>query len=405
MSLFSSCSDSKKKPIIIWTNSTEFASYIEYFNSTHSNAKAVLVYKEQPAHSLPPQKDEAKPDIIIGSWLKNSTTRKYFTPLDYLFLEHKITKSDFYNQLIEYGSINDKQYLIPVSFNIPAMIFSAKNESLIENDHLLNLDQIKTTAGNYNKTNKDSSYAAMGYAPSWDSSFLYLAAKLQGASFREKGNSFSWDSKALMNTVSFIKDWTTARNTDTSSEQNFEFKYLYMPKYRQINTDRCLFAFMNSDELLTLTEDQSTGISFRWIEQNGKIPVNDEIITMGIYKHAKNTKQAELFIEWITKEATQRELIQRTEHMDLDTITFGIANGFSSIKSVNEKIFPTYYRQLLGNLPASDYLTVPNILPYRWPLLVNKVIIPYLTDSTNTAKELQIESLEDRIAEWNRTYF
>ena len=123
------------------------------------------------------------------------------------------------------------------------------------------------------------------------------------------------------------------------------------------------------------------------------------------YKNAKNVSGAEKFIGWFCKEDTQRELILRTESLKLDTINFGIAGGFSAIKSVNEKIYPSHYRQLLGNLPGEDYLVMPKILPYRWENIKQRVIIPYLTESTNTNSEKTVTPLEERISEWTKQYY
>ena len=86
-----SCSK-RTDPVVIWTDNPEIVSYVELFNLSHDNEKAVVIYKEDPAHSLPPAKDEVQPDILIAPFLKNSGTRKYFTPLDYLIQEKSISR-------------------------------------------------------------------------------------------------------------------------------------------------------------------------------------------------------------------------------------------------------------------------------------------------------------------------
>lgn len=399
-----SCSTSRENQLIIWTDNTEIVSYVELYNSIYEDAQAVVVYKAEPTHSLPPAKDEIKPDIIIGPWLKNSRTRRNFKTLDYLFEESSISRSSFYKQIIDYGMMNSKQYLIPISFNLPAIVYSKKNENLIESNHFLNLTQIRQIASNFNKKNQSNSYVSMGYGPSWDNDFLYLVTKLYETSYREKGNSFLWDDKNLQNAVSFIKEWTKTRNTDTTTEQNFQFRYLYMPKYRQVVSERCLFAYLTSNELFNLKDAQLENLSFRWIEQNHKIPVEDNLLCMGIYKNSNNVKKAEKFITWFVKEETQKQLIERMQNMKLDTKDFGIAGGFSSVKSVNEKIYPAYYRQLLGNLPAEEYITMPFILPYTWPNIKSRVIFPFLQESTNTSVESP-EMLENRISDWTKQSF
>ncbi|MBQ0039537.1 MAG: hypothetical protein KBS64_03845 [Treponema sp.] len=402
---FVSCSKNKDKTVIIWTDNTEVVSYVELFNTTHEKTKAVVVYKKEPARTLPPAKDEVPPDIVIGPWLKNSLTRKYFTPIDYLFTENSISRSQFYSKLLDYGNINDRQYLLPVSFNLPAMMFSRKNENLLGNDRYLGINQIRDAATKYNGINKKDAYVSMGFGTSWDKEFLYTVTKLKGTSYREKGTSFLWDPTPLELSVNLLRNWTSTCNTDTTTEQNFQFRYLYMPSYRQVTSGRCLFAYTTSDKLFTLTDAQSSSIAFRWIVEDNMIPVEDNMLTMGLYKDAANAAQAEEFIKWFLTEQTQQKLIERTENMKLDTVNFGIAGGFSSIRDVNEKYYPAFYRQLLGNMPPEEYLTLPNILPYRWESLKANVILPYLEDSTNTNGAKNNSTLEERIAEWTKQFY
>mgnify|MGYP002626935234 CR=1 FL=1 len=236
-----SCSVTNKT-LIIWTDIPEFASYAELFNYEHKDFKTVVVYKSEIGRNLPPLKDEIQPDLIVSSYLKNSSCRKYFTPLDYLF-QDKLKKSDFYKCLLEYGKINDKQYLLPVSFNIPALICDRKNEHLIEGTRTISLEEIRKLSKDYNSVEKKGSFSRMGYAPSWDADFLYLLSQLYGSSYAEKHNSFSWQEEGLEKGLNFSRSWTQENNSSTEAEQNFAFKYLYMPKYRQVESSRCLFAF------------------------------------------------------------------------------------------------------------------------------------------------------------------
>lgn len=399
-----SCKSRQVKPAIIWTDRPELASYAELFNASHDDAKAIVIYKEQPARSLPPARDEQVPDIVIGSWLKNSKTRKFFSPLDYLIADHSVDASLFYPSLIEYGVMNDKQYLLPVSFNLPMMVYHSNNESVVPESKEITLDEIKETATAFNVKNKKEAFTTMGYGPSWDGGFLYLVSKLYGADYMEKGTKFICNTDAMDKTVSFIRDWTSESNTDTSTEQNFQFRYLYMAKYKQIATDHCLFAYMPSDEYFSIPHKQA-GLSFKWIQEDNKIPIEENIVMLGLYKSAKNIKSAEAFISWITKESTQSALLQRTDRMGLSSFSFGFAGGFSSLKSVNKAVYPKYYIQLLGKFPEEDKIVTPHILPYRWPSLKENVIIPFLTESSNTSSTEESKSLDERISDWTKQYF
>lgn len=401
---FCACSSKTVKPAIIWTNKAEFASYAEVFNSTHDDAKVIVIYKEEPARSLPPARDEQAPDIVIGSWLKNSRTRKFFTPVDYLLTERSINTSLFYPSLIEYGVINDKQYLLPVSFNLPMIVYHTKNETLIPNTDFITVEQIEEIALQFNAKNKSDAFTAMGYAPSWDGDFLYLVSKLNGADYMEKGTSFTCNTESLSKTIEFFRNWTDSGNTDTVSELNFQFKYLYMPKYKQISTDRCLFAYMPSNEYFAIPDYQA-GISFKWIVHDNTIPVEDDINMMGLYKGSKNLKSAEEFIAWFVQESTQSTLLNRTQKMELNNSSFGIAGGFSALRNVNKAVYPRFYIQLLTHMPADNTITTSHILPYRWSSLKERVIIPYLSENSSSPVAEDASTLEDRIAEWSKRYF
>ena len=82
---FTSCSKRTDNRTVVWASSPEFAQYIELFNSTHPDNQVILVYKENPADSIPPARDEAVPDIIVGPFLRSDRTWKDFRSLDYLF--------------------------------------------------------------------------------------------------------------------------------------------------------------------------------------------------------------------------------------------------------------------------------------------------------------------------------
>lgn len=394
----------QQNPLIIWTDQEEFASYTELFNASHG-VKAVVVYKKEPSRSLPPAKDEQPPDIVIASWLKNSATRKNFSPLDYMFGEQKITKEAFYEELLDYGEINGAQYLLPVNFNIPAMVLSKENDAVLDDDHIISIGALKRKSEEFNKKAQNGSFTAMGYAPSWDSDFAYQLSKLQGAQYQEHGTTFSWNSEALQLSVDYLQNWTSSCNTSTETEQNFQFKYLYIPKYQQVASGHCLFAYMSSKDFFSLGEGLAENLSFRWLSDGKKIMVEDDIVMLGLYRHAKDSQKAEQFIEWLFKEDTQRHMLERARDMKLATVQFGIAGGFSSIKNVNTSIFPSCYRMLLSNLPAEEYLYIDGMLPARWPQFKERLVLPYLAESMATSSKESPQSLEERLAAWNRQVY
>ncbi len=399
-----SCTGNLKEPVVIWTNRQEFASYAELFNVVQETVKVVVVYKENPVTSLPPAKDELPPDLVIGSWLRNDTTIKQFRPLNYLFSKQKIDPLILYSQLLEYGKVQNKQYLLPVSFNLPAMIFATKNDQLVTENHLLTPDQIRDMAAQFNKKNKSNIHTAMGFAPSWSTEFQYIVSQLRGVNFRGNNGTLEWNQEQLESTMDYFHHWTQTVNDSIQEEQDFSFKYLYTPEARHVLSDSCLFAYLPSDELFSTPQNLLQEIEFRWIHQDNKIPVKDDMVFMGIYKKSRNTAGAEAFISWFMTETTQHQLLERSTIMDLNVNPFGIAGGFSAIQSVTEQVFPLYYKTLLDNLPAAQYITPPTALLPRWESLKDRVIIPWLSAAISVEDINSTTSLSQLLSSWSKQY-
>lgn len=405
LSFVTGCKSSADNRIIIWTNCREFAQYAELFNRTHKDNNAVIVYKENPAASLPPAKDELIPDLIIGPWLRNDNIDDNFRPLDYIFDNQILNTSVFYPQMLEAGIKDDRQFLFPVSFNLPVMMFSKDNEELITENYTLTLEQIREIGSEYNSKNYRDVYQQIGFTPLSNEGFLCLAAKLNDADFREEEGKITYSVPKLVDTAEKLKDWVVTENTSPQEEEDFAFKYLYMPDYRQIKSDKTLFAYTTSNELFKILKDQSSEIDYRWISEDGRIPMEDSFVMMGIYKDCENQVGATEFIKWFFNEKSQKSILERKEKFDLDTELFGIAEGFSSLKNVTEHILPLFYTELLTNIPSSQMVSVPNQLPPQWNTYKKYVIDAYLRNYIWAEEGEKIPSLNDLEKEWHKKVF
>ncbi len=397
--------DSQGQRIVIWTSNSEFAQYVELFNKTHKDNSAVLVYKENPALSLPPARDEASPDIVVGSWLRTDSPGKLYKSLDYIFDNKKLTSDVFYPQLLTAGQKKGVQYLLPVSFNLPALVFSNENKDLVPDNYTLTLEQLRKAGSAYNEKNKKGAYTKMGFTPLSNNEFIYLATKIYGANFREEKGEIVWSAANLSKAADELSDWVIKENTSAQTEEDFSYKYLFMPYYRQVTSNRTLFAYTTSDQLFKAMKDQDLGIDYRWIVQDRNLPIEDSFTMMGIYKKSKNLVGATEFISWFFQSENQRAILERKDRLNLETEIFGIAGGFSAIRDVTEHILPVFYTQLLTNLPPAQMLSVPNQLPARWESYKTMVVEPYikaLATSDNTENVTTILALE---SEWRRKVF
>lgn len=390
------CTKKTEKRLVIWTDNSEFAPFIEVYNRTHKQ-KAVLVYKEELAKALPPSSSEVKPDIIAGTFLKNSRMQKNFAPLNFLFNRKYLSSSDFYKALLQSGTKGNDQYLLPVSFNIPAMIFSVKNENLVTNNYTISLDELKESGSKFNKKNKKDKYTSLGFAVQSNADFIYTATRLYGSNFKEdKKDSFTWNKEALDSSIKNLKDWITQENTSIQTESDFVYKYLSETPDKQVTSGRTLFSYVTSDKLFSMSSTQLEKLDFRWLNYNNLIPVEDSIVYMGISKNTKKMLLAVDFISWFFTSETQHTLIERKLKTNLDITQFGIAGGFSSLKNVNEHILPVYYPKMITNIPQAGTFSVPDKKPTSWLKIKSKVILPYLTESIQAEEGKTVQSLEER---------
>ncbi|MDR1326270.1 MAG: extracellular solute-binding protein [Treponema sp.] len=399
---------------VLWTDQPEFALYVESFNAVNDTYKIEFHYTEVAAQRLSvlPGTAQETPDIVIGNWIKSATTRTLFKPLDSFFLESKIDKAAFYPRLLNLGTIEEQQYLLPVAFNIPALVFIRANAQLLSNPFTIGFDEIKALGKAYN-VERNGIYSRMGFSPIWNDEFLYVTADLFNAAFREvetapsvvsawseTAGDVTWNPEALEEAIAALRDWTQEVNTNIQAEDDFVFKYFYEPSAKLAMSGRILFIYMNSAGLFTLSQEQRSNLEFRWIAENNTIPVSEDTVYYGIYKRGKAKKAADAFTEWFFQAETQRQLLEISKKQRINETYFGISNGFSAIRTVTEQIFPLFYPSLLGHMPPSAFLSPPNILPQSWSTLKAQVIIPYLHARI---RQQDTRPLERRISDWYRT--
>jgi len=393
-----SCSLHDSSTAILWTDRPEFAFYTEYFNVSQEKYKIEVRYFESPAYRL--AESGEFPDIVAASWLKNSSTRLLFMPLDSMLSRGGPNPSSFYSQLLMLGKIEKKQYLLPVSFNIPVLIFTRDSSQTLSNPFIIEMAEIKERGQAFNRSS-GASYSRMGFAPSSDDEFLFLAAVLYGASFRE-ASPIAWDQQALSQAIAWIQQWIREANTGIQMEEDFIFKYYHNPPDRLVSSGRTLYMYTDSANYFKLPEERRINLDFRWIAEKENIPLDEQVVCYGIYKKTKSKKAAEAFTKWFFNDETQKLLLEAGKNIRMNETSFGIAGGFSAMKSVTEQIFPQFYPDLLGHIPPENYLMPPNILPRNWMAIKERVLLPYLRDRIRSSAQEEIRPLERRISDWYR---
>jgi hypothetical protein len=237
----------------------------------------------------------------------------------------------------------------------------------------------------------------MGFVPRGNPDFLVQAAIMRGAAFLEGSETIlSWNERSLGETINFFRKWADACVGGAAAEMSYAEKYLYDPPYRQVSLGRVKYAYTTVADFFQLPENRRISLDFRWLARDKKIFTCEEILFAGIPDRGKNRRGAEAFLRWLFSAQTQRSLLALSARK-MPQI-FGIASGFSSLRSINEEEFPRLYPLLAGHIPPEDILVFPHPLPYNWNRIKAQVVIPWFVKKISA--DSAVEELPAQLAAW-----
>ena len=392
--IFSGCSLFRPRVITLCTNRPEMAAYVEHFNTLSDDYRVILCYKVSPAESVMSRERDA--DLILGPWLNGSAARRHFESLDGLFKREYLDRDSFYTGLLNAGTWESKQVLLPLSFNMPAVVFPVDALPGEVPRLVASLEFIRENGAAFNESVRDR-LVRMGFSPLWQPEFLYSAAEIFGAQFRETPEgSIHWNSARLQDMKEFCASWVAETNLGYEQDNQFQRTYLYEPMSKLLDSGRILFYMTDTSTLFRSVEDQAEEVDFRWLGTENRIAVDEQVLYFGIPKGARNRRGARLFLTWMFQPQTQARLLEINQEKRLDT--FGIAGGFSSLRNVNEREFPRVYRRLLGRIPPEQMLAFSKALPVDWGEQKKQIVVPWLVSYvTGRADE---ELLSQRLMEF-----
>ncbi len=391
---FQGCSHNNPKTVVLTTNRREVAAYIETFNTDQNDYRIELRYTQDSPVPIP--SEGASPDLVISEYLTGNDTIKKFRPLDGLFFERKIPLRDFYPGLLKLGKRDNRQYLLPVSFDLPIVIYDNRFPGKENELFLLNLEEIRAISTSSRKVEADK-IVQMGFSPLWYGDFILLTTQLFGAAYTEDSlQVLKYNSKNLTQALDFLKDWSQKDNGGPANELRYKEKYLTTPPYRQVSLGWAHYAYSTASTFFHLPENRRLGLNFRWIGHKGKILALENILYIGILEKASNPKGAEAFLSWFFQSTTQKRLLEASQIKF--TYSFGIFGGFSALQEINEKEYPRLYPYLMGHIPPGELLDFPPPVPYAWVELKKRILLPYLFDQLQNEKP--IGTLEDRLKTW-----
>ena len=396
---FSGKDATHSRVLTIWTDQSVFSLYTGYFNVAQDRFKAEVVYFDNVAEQLSEIRQGGGPDIIVGRWLTGETALGFFRPVDSFLKGLGPAESLFYPALLESGKQKKTRLLLPVSFDLHALVFDRNNMSLLSGPFTITPDEIQAAGADYNRM-QNGVWTRIGFSPFWNEEFLFLTSSLFGTNWRE-GNPLFWDAPKLEESADYLHEWIIAANDSFQADDDFSFKYFYEPHDRLVAGGRILFTVERASDYFRLPEERRRTLDFRWIEYNGAITPAENIVYYGIYRKAASRAAAAAFTSWFFNKETQRDILGRGVKSRTSGHIFGIAGGFSSVRGVTETVFPEFYQGMLGHAPPPEKIAAPAALPPFFPELKERVILPYLKGRIRTPGSGR--PLELRISDWVRS--
>jgi hypothetical protein len=348
---------------------------VERFNVIRDDFKVELLYSESPSQSV---LDGAQADVVIGEWLASPKIIDRFESTADIVKPGRIDPNRFYSGLISMGSKDNRPVLIPLSFDLPAVVFMSAPSMDIP-PMFMPLELMRSMSGRFNVKGR-SGYTAMGFSPLWNRDFFMEVSMLFGVRFRAGRDGMPiWDSEGLTRTVDFLRGWLTEINGGRDADAEFSEKNLVQPFYKLLEAKKTLFALKPFTELYALSEETRKELDFRWLSLSGQIPARDDVLFGGVLRKGRNTRGGKAFLEWLVDPQTQKDLLEVAQSRRISV--FGVTNGFSALKAVNEKDLAQKYTNLLGHIPTEGLIQFPATLPDSWVKVRDEAINPWLAQA------------------------
>jgi ABC-type glycerol-3-phosphate transport system substrate-binding protein len=378
----------------LWTDRPELAVCAELYNAETTGRKIEIVYKETPWLAL--ERESGQPALVAGTRLDSVSAIKNFQSFETTIRKGMIDPSRFYKELFDMGCYDEKCLLLPVSFTLPAVTFKAELGEVLSDSYTIGYEEMRSRSADFNIFDERPTH--LGYSPRWQPDFLYFLTRLLGADYYESNGGLTmWNDTKVQEALSYASDWIATVNSGYASEEAFESKYMYDPMYKLLDTKRILFNVIMIDQFMSVPTEVRKNLDFRWLSDGiKKIPVQDDVLFIGLPKQSKHKKTAEDFVSWLFRYETQVKLLESAQFERMRF--FGIAGGLSSLIAVNMDAIPRFFPFMLGHIPDSSFLDFPERLPKSWERMRAEVIIPWLAEAiSETGNPV---SLADNLSQW-----
>ncbi len=377
--------------VVLWTDVPDIVPAVELYNASQEEHVVELVFRADLASAL--RLAENKPDLVIGTSISDQATARMMQPLD-RFMRRELDEEAFYADLLASGAGNGRQYLLPVSFNLPLVYFAGGPRDP-HTPIMITPQEIRERGASFNE-NRSDSWVRLAYSPVWNPAFLYQFLRTSGFRAREaEDGAPTWRMEALLSGISSAREWLTDHG-GLEADRAFQERYLYDPQIELVRRGRVAYGYDTSNRFLSLSDARRAGLSFRWFGNENEIKALERVVYVGVPSGARSRRGAERFLADLFTLDRQAQIMESA--LRKRASVFGVAGGFSSLWRVTERHVPRYYPQLEGMIPPAAWLHFPPAQPRHWMTIVTEVVEPWVMREVVEAP--QTRDLESSVRTW-----
>ena len=377
--------------VVLWTNVPDLVPAVELYNASQSDHIVELVFRADLGSAL--RLAETPPDLIVGTSVEDRATARLLQPLDRL-LRRELDPESFYADLLATGARNGRQYLLPVSFNLPVVYFRGRLPEMGVSI-VITPDEMRAHGEAFNVAEGDE-WVRLAYSPIWNPAFLYQYLRTKGLQGRETENGApTWQADTIAAGIAAAQEWIDEQG-GREADRAFQQKYLYDPQIELVRRGRVAFGYDASDGFLSRSDVRREGLGFRWLGTEGAVHALETVVYAGIPAGARSRRGAERFLVSLLTEQQQSLVMESALRKRVNS--FGFAGGLSALWRVTERHLPVHFPELAGKIPPAGWLRFAPASPRHWDSIVREVVEPWLMrEVTDT---VQARDLESSVRAW-----
>ncbi len=346
--------------IVVYTDIPEAVILMNQFNTDQSDFTVETLFLNNPEENISLESTDLilARDIHAPAYMELMKNLNKYRANEFL--------QGIYPEILQSCILDTELKLIPLSLGLPLAVRSTPTESAGKYIDWKTLSEEASAVNSYN----DGHLTRTGFSPLWSDDFIlsYLTAG-SGSTL----TLLETEGDYYLKKTGELTQWIEENNSGSTEIERFMEKYMYIPDYRLLSSDRIGFCIMKLSDYLLLTDSITHKLSFKLFTVSGRLQPT-QIISAGIPEGAPNSDGAEALLSWLIQKDTWESFIYSTiRNRDK---AFGL-EGISASYTINESIFSKAYPILKEHIPyPGEFDRISTPVP-QWKRIKQELLLPH----------------------------